>query len=492
MATTKTKKAAAARSGGRGRVSQTSSRHSTKGVSKPAAPKKAPPAIKTFPRAVKAVLGHSNIERIRPSRLPKDAFFLDRMANLLTSLDNPQSMVDVVHIAGSVGKGSTAAMLEATLRGCGWGVGCFTSPHLLDIRERITLNTAMVSESTFTDLAARVTKAAAKSAPDASFFELITAMAFLHFAEEAVDLAIMETGLGGRLDTTNLCNSIVTCITRIELDHTQLLGDNLASIAREKAGIFKPGVPAFSVPQVPEVEAVLREEAERVGTTLRMLGKDIDFSSRFCVDDDRGPHSRICLIGDHKQYMHLPVPLPGEHQAANCGLVLAAVDTIGGSNAAFNESVVYQGLGETTLSGRMQLVWNQPRIMVDGAHNPAAMGALMRCLGSHVPFDSMVCIFGCCEDKDMDGMIAMAAMGGDKLIFTKASDQPRAAEPADLARRFVENHGRACQTADTVQEALEIAARAGSRDDLICVTGSFYLVGDTLRHLKKLEAQRAR
>ena len=437
-------------------------------------------------------MGRSNIERIRPSRLPKDAFFLERMANLLETLDNPQNTVDAVHIAGSVGKGSTAAMLDATLRGCGWGVGCFTSPHLMDIRERITLNSNMVSESTFTDLAARVTKAAAKSAPDASFFELITAMAFLHFAEEAVDLAIMETGLGGRLDTTNLCNSIVTCITRIELDHTHLLGDDLVSIAREKAGIFKPGVPAFSVPQAPEVEAALREEAERVGAPLRVLGKDIDFSSRFCVDEDRGPHSRICLLGDHKQYMHLPVPLKGEHQAANCGLVLASVDTIGGSNSAFDESVVYQGLGETVLPGRMQMAWDRPRILVDGAHNPASMSSLMRCLGSHVQFDSMICIFGCCDDKDLDGMLDMAALGGDKLIFTKASDQPRAAEPADLSKRFIERHARACQTADTVQEALEIAARAGSRDDLICVTGSFFLVGESLQHLKKLEAQRTR
>ena len=412
------------------------------------------------------------------------------MAALLDALDNPQLAIDAIHIAGTVGKGSTAAMLDATLRGCGWAVGTFTSPHLLNVRERIMLNGEMISEDSFTDLTARVSKVAATAAPDATFFELITAMSFLHFAEEAVDMAIMETGLGGRLDTTNLCRPTVSLITRIELDHTHLLGTDLASIAREKAGILKAGVPAFSVKQEPEVEAVLHEVAEEVGTTIRLLGRDIDFSSRFCVDDDRGAHARICFVGDHKQYMHLPVPLQGEHQASNCGLVMAAVDCIGGTDPAFEESVVFQGLAKTTLHGRMQMAWQRPRIMVDGAHNPASVSSLMRAVGAHVPFDSMICIFGCCDDKDIDGMLAMASLGGDKIVFTKATDQPRAAEPSMLAKRFTELHNRNCQTAETVDEALEIAARAASRDDLICVTGSFYLVGETLDYLKKLESRR--
>jgi dihydrofolate synthase/folylpolyglutamate synthase len=447
--------------------------------------------IKTFKSAVKALLNHANVERTLPNRLGKDSFYLDRMSALLEALGNPQESVKAIHIAGTVGKGSTAAMLDATLRGCGWAVGTFTSPHLLDVRERIMLNGTMISEDSFTDLTARVHKAAAEAAPDATFFELITAMAFLQFSEEAVDMAVMETGLGGRLDTTNLCHPTTTLFTRIELDHTHLLGTDLASIAREKAGIMKAGVPAFSVKQHPEVEAVLEEVAQEVGTTLRILGKNIDFSSRFCVDDDRGAHARICFVGDHKQYMHLPVPLQGEHQASNCGLVMAAVDSIGGADPAFEESVVFQGLAQTKLPGRMQLAWQRPRIMVDGAHNPASIAALMRAIGAHVPFDSMVCVFGCCDDKDIDGMLAMASLGGDKIVFTKASDQPRAAEPRDLAKRFTENHNRNCQTAETIGEALEIAARAASRDDLICVTGSFYLVGETIDFLKTLEKKRS-
>ncbi|MCH2135128.1 MAG: bifunctional folylpolyglutamate synthase/dihydrofolate synthase [Phycisphaerales bacterium] len=480
MTTTKTKKRSASSGGSRGR---TASKGGTK-RSKPA-------TIRTFKSAVKALLDRANVERTRPNRIPKDTFFLDRMTSLLEALDNPHQSVDAIHIAGSVGKGSTAAMLDSTLRGCGWAVGTFTSPHLLNVRERIMLNGTMISEEAFTDLTARVNKAALEAAPDATFFELITAMAFLHFAEEAVDMAVLETGLGGRLDTTNLCRPTVTLLSRIELDHMDLLGRDLASIAREKAGIMKADVPAFSVAQDPEVEAVLREVAEEVGTTLRILGKEVDFSSRFCVDDDRGAHARICFVGDHKQYMHLPVPLSGEHQAGNCGLAMAAIDHIGGTDPAFEESIVYQGLAQTTLPGRMQLAWDRPRILVDGAHNPASVSSLMRSIGSHVSFDSMICVFGCCEDKDIDGMLEMASLGGDKIVFTKASDQPRAAEPETLARRFTENHGRNCQTAASISEALEIAARAASRDDLICVTGSFYLVGETLEYLKQLEASRS-
>ena len=250
MTTTKTKKRSASSGGSRGRTA-------SKGGGKRSKPAK----IRTFKRAVAALLDRADVERTRQNRIPKDTFFLDRMTSLLEALDNPHQSVDAIHIAGSVGKGSTAAMLDSTLRGCGWAVGTFTSPHLLDVRERIMLNGTMISDEVFTHLTARVNQAALEVAPDATFFELITAMAFLHFAEEAVDMAVLETGLGGRLDTTNLCRPTVTLLTRIELDHMDLLGRDLASIAREKAGIMKAGVPAYSVAQEPEVEAVLREVA---------------------------------------------------------------------------------------------------------------------------------------------------------------------------------------------------------------------------------------
>ncbi len=454
-----------------------------KAAAKTASPKI--PTIKTYPSAVKALLERPNVERLRPARIEADTFKLDRMQSLLQALGNPQEALKAVHIAGTVGKGSTVAMLQSMLNACGWTTGTYTSPHLIDIRERIMVNGTMVDQSTFTDLTKQVTKAAATAAPEASFFEIITAMAFMHFADEATDIAIVETGLGGRLDATNVLQPAVTLITRIELDHQHLLGNTPADIAREKAGIFKPGVPAISVKQTPEVEAVLREVAEEVGCEFRMIGKDIEFSSRFCVTDEYGAHMRVCVLGNRIDYMHLPVPLPGSHQADNCALALAALDLLGSGDREFEEKTVFRGLAATKNPGRMDLVWNRPRILVDGAHNPASMQALMRGIGSHIQFDSMICIFGCNADKDVDANLEMLALGGDKIIFTKASDQPRAAEPEELAQQFESLRNRQCQTAPSVKEAIEIASQAAGRDDLICVTGSFYLVGETMALLKK-------
>lgn len=445
--------------------------------------------ITSFPSAVKALLGRPNIERLRPSRIEPDQFKLERMGALLESLGNPQADLCAIHVAGTIGKGSTVAMIDAMLRGCGRTTGTFTSPHLMDIRERITINGEPVSRPAFTDLAQRVAAAAGMVDSEVSYFETLTAMSLLHFAEQAVDVAIVEVGLGGRLDATNLLKPRSTLITRIDLDHTHLLGHTLAEIAREKAGIFKPGASALSVPQDAKVEAVLREVAEEVGSPLRIIGRDIEYSSRFCVTEDLGAHMRICLLGECNQYMHLPVPLAGEHQADNCALALAALDIMDDTGTAFDESSVFRGLAMTRNPGRMDMVWDRPRILVDGAHNPASMQALMRNVGSHVSFDSMICVFGCNVDKDIDAMLNMVAMGGDKIIFTKASDQPRAAEPEDLAKRFADARGRVCQTADNVREALEIASRASSREDLICVTGSFYLVGEAMCYLNELRAK---
>jgi dihydrofolate synthase/folylpolyglutamate synthase len=448
--------------------------------------------IRTFPTAIKALLDRPNIERLRPTRIPADVFKLERMQDLLEALGNPHQELRAVHIAGTVGKGSTTAMLDAMLRGCGWATGAYTSPHLIDIRERIMINGEQIGRADFTTLTQQVVEVAERVASDASFFELITAMSFVHFAQQAVDISIIETGLGGRLDATNLITPSVSLITKIDLDHQYLLGETTAEIAREKAGIFKPGVPAISVKQTPEVEAALREVAEEVGSELRIISKEIDFSSRFCVTDDLGAHMRICLRGERNQYMHLPVPLAGEHQADNCGLALSALDVIGSNDSDFDESAVFRGLAETSSPGRMDMCWQQPRIIVDGAHNPASMRALMREIGAHVPFDSMICIFGCNADKDVNANLEMLAQGSDKIIFTKASDQPRAVDPDELCRRFEKLKGRTCQTAPTITKALEIATNAASRDDLICVTGSFYLVGETMGFLRDRKAARKR
>lgn len=456
-----------------------------------AAPRSSPAVeISTFPNAVRYLLDRVDYERMRIVRYDESTFKLDRMRALLEQLGNPHQEVKMVHVGGTVGKGSTVAMIASMLQGCGYAVGQYTSPHVTDIRERISINGQWIGRTEFTELTRQIAAAVEKLDFEPTFFELTTALAFQHFAEQAVDLAVIEVGLGGRLDSTNVITPEVSVITQIDFDHMHLLGRTLDKIAREKAGIFKPGVPAITCEQPRDVESVLRQAAADAGTAVRVVNKDIEFSYRFGATDDLGPHTRVCLITESSQFMHLPVPLPGEHQAINCALALAAVDVLKRSGFNIPENAMHDGLAKTRLPGRMELVWNQPRILVDGAHNAASVGALMRCVGAHVPYDSMVCIFGCCEDKDIPAMLEKVALGGDKIIFTRAKGTPRAADPDELQRAFAERSGKMSQVARTLPEALDLASRAVGRDDLIVVTGSFYLVGDAKKYLAELEKQR--
>jgi dihydrofolate synthase / folylpolyglutamate synthase len=443
--------------------------------------------ITTFPNAVRYLLDRVDFERMRLVRFDEHTFKLDRMRKLLALLGNPQEQVKMVHVAGTVGKGSTVAMIASMLQGCGYAVGQYTSPHVVDIRERISVNGHPIGRTEFTDSMREIAVAANKLDFDPTFFELITALAFKHFAEEAVDIAVIEVGLGGRLDSTNVITPLVSVITQLDFDHAHLLGRTLDKIAREKAGIIKRGVPVITIEQPREADAVLRHVAEHVGAPLKIVNRDIEFSFRFGATDDLGPHTRVCIITETSSFMHLPVPLPGEHQALNCALALSAVDALKTAGFACPEAQLHDGLSKTSLPGRMELVWNQPRILVDGAHNPASVAALMRCVGAHVPYDSMVCVFGCCEDKDVPAMLDRVALGGDKIIFTKARSNARAADPEELQRQFADRSGKMSQVARTLPEALNLATRAVGRDDLIVVTGSFYLVGEAKKYLAELD-----
>ncbi len=451
--------------------------------------KKSKPSIKTFSSAVKYLMEQTDFERMRVVQYDEETFKLDRMRTLLSALGNPQDSVSMVHVAGTVGKGSTVAMLSSMLRGNGYTVGEYTSPHLETIKERIVVNNMMIEEDTFVSLLINAIDAAKSNNIEPTFFEFMTAIAFKQFADEAVDLAIIETGLGGRLDSTNVINPIMTLITEIDFDHTHILGDSLEEIAKEKAGIFKKGIPAISTSQTPEVAEVLKQCAEDMGTTIEIIGDDIEFSSRFGGGSDGKQHTRICLITEDANYMHIPVPLEGEHQAKNCALALASINRLTNMGYSVNELATYENLAKTSISGRMEMICQRPRILVDGAHNPSSLMSLMKAVGAHIPYDSMICIFGCCQDKDIDGMLNRVGLGADKIIFTKAKSNQRATDPKILQKRFTEQSGKMTQSAETLEKALEIAAQAASRDDLICITGSFYLVGEAKKYIKKLEAK---
>jgi len=318
-----------------------------------------------------------------------------------------------------------------------------------------------------------------------TFFEIFTAIAFCYFADEKVDVAVVETGLGGRLDSTNVLKPEVCGVTSISFDHMDQLGQTLGEIATEKAGIFKPETAAVSVPQAPEAKQALMLVAKKSKTDLMFTGEDIEFSYRVESSRDAGCHTRVCLTTPRSQFEHLTVPLLGEHQALNCGLALALLDQLKILGMEIDDERAIQGLSQVYVPGRMEMICQDPRILVDGAHNAASLQALIRAVGQNIPYDSMVMVFGCAADKDIPGMLDQVATGADKVIFTKAKDNPRAAPPEDLATAYEECNGKVTQVTQGLSEAIDLARNAISREDLICICGSFYLVGEAKQLIEK-------
>ncbi len=372
-------------------------------------------------------------------------------------------------------------MLAEMLRGCGLRVGVYTSPHLMNIRERIVVDGNVISENEFAR-AVYAVKAVANRArvPEPTYFEVLTAAAFRYFAERKVDIAVVETGLGGRLDATNVIMPDVVGLTSISYDHMAQLGSTLESIAREKAGVIKKGVPVISAPQRQNVKDVFVEVADSLSAPLRFADEEVDFSYRFEFSRDAGRHARICVTTPNSRFEHVHVPLLGEHQAINCNVALRMLDILKGRGLPIDDQRAVAGLANVRLPGRMQIIREEPRILVDGAHNAASIDALMRAIGQNITYDSMVVIFGCHKDKDVAGMIRRIQLGADKVIFTTAGTA-RSAEPAELAAEYMEVSGKIAQVAKDLEEAMQIATAAVSREDIICITGSFYLVAEAMR-----------
>jgi dihydrofolate synthase/folylpolyglutamate synthase len=442
----------------------------------PVKPRKRQP-IRTYEAALNYLFSQTDYEQMLRVRYNRDTFSLDRMRLLLKKLGDPHARLKCVHVAGTKGKGSTCTMLAQMLQACGYKVGLYTSPHMIDIRERIVINGDMITQAALTRYINQVAQAMEKMEEKPTFFELFTAIAFLHFAAENVNLAVVETGLGGRLDSTNVITPLVVGLTSISLDHMQQLGTTIEAIASEKAGIIKPGVPAISCFQPPSAKSALKKAAAAANAPLFFTGDNIDFSFRFENSRDTGPQTRVCLTTPTSQFEHLPVPLAGEHQAVNCGLALALLDQLKSKGFKIDDKLAIAGLQQVRLGGRMEKLGDSPTILADGAHNAASIECLMRAIGQYIPYDSMVVIFGCAADKDIAGMLDRIIRGADKVIFTH-SHNPRAADPQDLAGKYEEVSGRNAQVCESLKEALRVARSAVSREDLICVTGSFYLVGE--------------
>ncbi|HUU17103.1 MAG TPA: folylpolyglutamate synthase/dihydrofolate synthase family protein [Sedimentisphaerales bacterium] len=436
-------------------------------------------AFRSYEQALEYLFARTDYEKQERLRYNVTTFNLSRMEKLLSLLGNPHKKIHTVHIGGTKGKGSTATMLARMLEANDYRVGLYTSPHVVHLHERITVDTKMISDSEMCGLLNRVyapVEKMSKTDPP-TFFEIMTALAFMYFLDRAVDIAVIETGMGGRLDSTNVIKPQVVGITSLSIDHQHQLGDTIDSIAKEKAGIFKRGVPAITVQQEPSAMRVLKSQATAVKAPLSVTGSDIDFSHRFETSREHGPHTRICLTTPTSKFEHLRVPLHGKHQAINCGLALAMLDKLKSAGYKIDNGKAAEGLHKVSLAGRMEMIWDDPRIMIDAAHNAASIHALIHAIGQNIPYDSMVVIFGCNADKDVRGMLQKLQYGADKVVFTR-SNSPRAMSPEDLAEIYTEICGKMYQTADSLGQALQIAKSAVSKEDLICITGSFYLIGE--------------
>jgi len=391
---------------------------------------------------------------------------LERIETLLEALGNPERRYTLVQVAGTNGKGSVAAMLAAILKADGRRVGLYTSPHLVSFRERIRVDGEAIAEDDVADGFDAIATLVARL--DATMFEASTALALDHFAREAVDVAVLEVGLGGRLDATTVGTPAVTAIARIDLDHQEVLGATLAAIATEKAAIIRSGV-AVSAAQAPEAADVLLARAAAVGVPLLMEGREL--SVRVRARDLEA--QTIDAAGPGWRLEGLRLPLLGVYQPSNALVALAAARTLGVRDAACRE-----GLARARWPGRFEVLRARDRIVVlDGAHNPAGAAALAASLTEWFGTTPLTLVFGALRDKDAPGMLAALAPRARRLIFT-ASSSPRAARPEAL--RDAAPAGAAVELAESAPEALALAARE-PRTPILCVAGSLSLLGDVLR-----------
>ncbi len=395
---------------------------------------------------------------------------LETIRALLTRVEEPHRRYPVLHIGGTNGKGSTAAMTAAMLQAAGYRVGLYTSPHLIDFRERIRVNGTMIPEEAVARLVEMLQGVAA---PDLAptFFEFTTALAFQYFAEYQVDVAVLEVGLGGRFDATNVVEPLACAITTIGLDHEAYLGSTVEAIAFEKAGIVKPAVPVALGRIEPSARRVIEQRASEVAAPVYVVGREFSCEGPSTAD--------FRYAGWSAQYAHLSCPLQGRFQLDNLACALALVELARERGLAVPEDAVRSGLQHVAWEGRLEIVGESPTVMVDGAHNPAAAAVLAEYLADRRRGrrDSKITlIVGMMRDKHPREFVAPLLSQVDTLILTQA-DLPRASTGSEL-RTLLQDCAPSAQVAATPADALAAAKRFAAPSDLICVTGSLMLVGE--------------
>ncbi|HJQ81391.1 MAG TPA: folylpolyglutamate synthase/dihydrofolate synthase family protein [Lacipirellulaceae bacterium] len=464
-------------------------------------------------RALDWLMGRINYERTAAIPYNQRQLKLDRMRQLLVRLGQPDAGLKIVHVAGTKGKGSTSAMIAAMLTAAGYRTGVFSSPHLERIEERFAVDGQPCTADELVVLIDRLRPVVqamddelsrdGDSAAGPTYFEITTAMALVHFVERKVDAAVLEVGLGGRLDSTNVCLPVVSVITSISFDHMKQLGNTLASIAREKAGIIKPGVPVICGATEPEAQAVIAEVAREHGCRLIQLGDDFTYEYQRAPTPLRGDNSRVSpspplpvspsnpaqgsmsfsynVPGQEHELTELALAMPGPHQAANAAVALATIEELRHQSWCISTDAMRFGLSRAVLPGRVEVIPGDPTIILDTAHNPASARALIEALAELPTPTRRTLVLAVSHDKDVRAIIRELVPHFDRVIVTQYQDNPRAVPAQSLAETInglLAGRRVEVTVCDRPAKAWEHVIQTKADGELICITGSFYLAAE--------------
>ena len=407
---------------------------------------------------------------------------------LLYLLGEPHKKLKIIHVAGTNGKGSTCSLISSILQSDGYKVGLYTSPHLVDFTERIKINHKSIDRKKVSELLEKIKPSIEKVANTPSyghptFFEVITAMAFLYFFEEQVDYLVLEVGLGGRLDATNVCEPLISVITHIDYDHMDKLGNSLEEIAREKGGIIKPEGIVISSNQYEEAYNEIKKIADEKNSHIYSVGREIIY--KIVKSDIKGVI--FDLKGIYNEYKNLHTPLLGRHQADNSAAAITAIEALKIRGVNITEKAIRVGLEKVKWTGRLEIIQNNPTLVLDGAHNPSGIKVVRDALKEIFSYHRLILVLAIFADKDYKKMIQILVPNADLIITTKAKN-PRATPPQIIAKEAAQYIGQdKIVVTEDIPQAINCALSNSKEDDLICITGSLYTVGEAKQYFKSKE-----
>ncbi len=397
-------------------------------------------------------------------------FGLAQVEKILNAVGNPHKEIQAIHIGGTNGKGSTAAMISSILQKEGYRVGLYTSPHLIRFTERIKVNGNEIEEQEVAALTEWMRKEieAAGITPPFTFFDFTTAMALHYFKQKSVDLAVLEVGLGGRLDSTNVVDPLISIITNIAKDHEEYLGKTILKIAREKAGIIKKGRPLITAATQPQVLRLFSKVCQERESPYFRVGKEFRY--------DRVEDGDFDYEGLHRKLWSIPLNLKGFHQVINATTALGAMEVLEEMGYRVSTDAMIDGLREVDWPGRLEMVSLSPRVILDGAHNPAGARVLKESLEKEFQYQHLILLIGIMKDKDIQSMLHLLAPLADRIILTKPHTDR--ATPPSLLKKALGQNGEKAEIAEDLKEAIGRGLSLTREDDLLCITGSLYTVGE--------------